>query len=623
MAAVGSRCGRILARDRDVRYNRSVPSYPSVGDRIGRFRVLAQLGAGGMGVVYDALEENLDRRVALKVIAPMYADDPAFRERFSREARSLAALDSPHVVQVYAHGEEDGYLYIATQLIPDGDLGQMVATWGPAPLGKAVEVIEQVASGLADAHAAGLVHRDIKPANVLVRRRGSGASASVAAYLGDFGIARKADAEVTNVGAAAVGTPSYMAPELHHGAPASAASDLYSLGCLLWVTLTGAAPYSGATDFAVISAHLQAPVPQLSGSGAVVDQVNRVLDRAMAKSPYDRYQHATELRDDLRRIATLAGDPGYFAQALPVLGQPVTPSAATAASAPSPPPPSYDTPSRQPALAPPAQPSSAPPVGAPRRGRTGWWVGLGVAAALAIAGGVTVALVAGGTDEPDPGRETAQLSPTGTGEPAFADGTSEEILEAAEKEMKVLDSVRIAGDVLTDGELLGVDLTITSRGDCDGTISAGGGSAQLRRIGDDTWFLADEEFWIASTDAAQGPLIAATVGDRWVAVPSEETEDFAAVCDLDELLEGTNDAVVGANLGTDSLDGQPVVKVDTGDALSGGGTSVAFVAIDDPHYILKLDAGTEGSFTFSGFDEPFAAQAPPARDIFDLTGFGG
>ena len=256
-------------------------------------------------------------------------------------------------------------------------------------------------------------------------------------------------------------------------------------------------------------------------------------------------------------------------------------------------------------------------------GGVGGVVGLGVAATLAIAGGVTVALVAGGPDEPDPDRGTAQPSPTSTGEPAFADGTSEEILKAAEKEMKVLDSVRIAGDVLTDGELLEVDLAITSRGDCDGTISAGGGSAQLRRIGDDTWFLADEKFWIASTDAAQGPLIAATVGDRWVAVPSEETEDFAAVCDLDELLEGTNDAVVGVNLGTDSLDGQPVVKIDTGDAMSGGDTSVAFVAIDDPHYIVRLDAGTEGSFTFSGFDEPFAAQAPPARDIFDLTGFGG
>ena len=132
-----------------------------------------------MGVVYDALEENLDRRVALKVIAPMFADDPDFRERFGREARSLASLDSPHVVQVYAHGEEDGYLYIATQLIPDGDLGQMISQWGPAPVGKAVELMEQVASGLADAHASRLVHRDIKPANVLVRRRGSGATASV------------------------------------------------------------------------------------------------------------------------------------------------------------------------------------------------------------------------------------------------------------------------------------------------------------------------------------------------------------------------------------------------------------------------------------------------------------
>ncbi|CAN5273923.1 hypothetical protein BH09ACT12_BH09ACT12_22430 [soil metagenome] len=591
-----------------------MPSYPGVGDRIGRFRVLAQLGAGGMGVVYDALEENLDRRVALKVIAPLYADDPAFRERFSREARSLASLDSPHVVQVYAHGEEDGYLYIATQLIPDGDLGQMVGRWGPAPLGKAAQLIEQVASGLADAHAAGLVHRDIKPANVLVRRRGSGAETTVSAYLGDFGIARKADAEATRVGGAgAVGTPSYMAPELHHGAPATAASDLYSLGCLLWVTLTGSPPYAGGTEFEVISAHLQAPIPQVSGASVLVQELNRVLQRAMAKSPADRYHRATELRDDLRRAASLSGDPAFYAQARPLVGTP-TPAPVDAAPTPTP------------ASAPMPTFSSGQ---APRR--TGLWIGVGVAALLAIGGGVSAALVAGGSDDPDrvgdrAGTETAGTETAGPGEPAFADQSSEDILRAAEKEMKVLDTVRIAGDVVADGELLGVDLTITSRGECDGVISSGGGSAQLRRVGSDTWFLADEEFWIYSTDATQGPIIAAAVGGRWVLVPPDEADEFASVCDLDELLESTDDTVAGENLGPDSIDGRDVVKVDTGGTGgtgAGGDTSVAFVAVTDPHYILKLDGGLDGSFTFSAFDEPFSAEPPPADEVFDLEGFGG
>ncbi|GAA4105715.1 hypothetical protein GCM10023066_56320 [Nocardioides kongjuensis] len=116
-----------------------------------------------MGVVYRAMEENLGREVALKVIAPLFAHDPEFRERFTREARAQASLESAHVVAVYAHGEEDGYLYIASQLIPGGDLGQLIRSQGVPSLVEALEIIEQVSSGLADAHDAGLVHRDIKP----------------------------------------------------------------------------------------------------------------------------------------------------------------------------------------------------------------------------------------------------------------------------------------------------------------------------------------------------------------------------------------------------------------------------------------------------------------------------
>lgn len=589
-----------------------MPSYPGVGDHIGRFRVLAQLGAGGMGVVFDALEENLDRRVALKVIAPMYADDPDFRERFSREARLLASLDSPQVVQVYAHGEEDGYLYIATQLIPDGDLGQMVGRWGPAPQGKAVDLIAQVAGGLSDAHAAGLVHRDIKPANVLVRRRGAGVSASVSAYLGDFGIARRVDAESTRVGGAAgaAGTPSYMAPELHHGAAASAASDIYSLGCLLWVTLTGSAPYAGATEFEVVTAHLNAPVPQLAGAGQLVHAINEVLHRSMAKSPTERYTHASDLRDDLRRAATLTGDPGFHAMARP-LG-----AAAPRTSAAVPPPPAPSCPTPLPAAG----------TGAPARRRTGLWVGVGLAAALAIGGGVTVALVAGGGDDvpsaADPSTGTSEPPSSSPTVAAFADQEPTEILRAAEKEMKVLETVRIAGNVVEGGDRIGVDLTITSTGDCAGTIAVGGGSAQLRRIGADTWFKADEDFWIASTDASQGPFIAAAVGDRWVLFPPEEAEEFASVCDLDDLLEATNSTVAVETLGTGSIDGQDVVKVDTGETTSSGEPSVASVAVGEPHYILRLDGGSEGSFGFSAFDEPFTTTAPPPSDVFDLAGLG-
>ncbi len=154
-------------------------------EEIGPYRIVRWLGRGGMGTVFEALDTVLGRRVALKLIAEEYADDPAFRARFVREARAQAALDSPHVVQVFAHGEVDGRLFIASQLVPDGDLGAELRRHGPLPAPVAVELVAQVADGLAEAHRVGLVHRDIKPSNVLLRRRGT----HTVAYIADFGIA--------------------------------------------------------------------------------------------------------------------------------------------------------------------------------------------------------------------------------------------------------------------------------------------------------------------------------------------------------------------------------------------------------------------------------------------------
>ncbi len=144
-----------------------------------------------MGTVYDALDTALDRHVALKVIAPGLAGDPGFRSRFVREAQAQASLDSPHVVQVFAHGELDGQLFIATQLVPDGDLGRHLRRHGPLPREQAVAIVAQVADGLTEAHRVGLVHRDIKPSNVLLRHRGT----DTVAYLADFGIAAPAAGE--------------------------------------------------------------------------------------------------------------------------------------------------------------------------------------------------------------------------------------------------------------------------------------------------------------------------------------------------------------------------------------------------------------------------------------------
>ena len=274
--------------------------YPAGGELIGPYRIVRRIGGGGMGVVFEAHDEALNRQVALKVIAPHLAENDGFRARFTREAQALASLDSAHVVHVYAHGQEGGRLYIATQLVPDGDLDRMLGECGAPPVRVALELMAQVAGGLADAHAAGLIHRDIKPANVLLRRREDRSRA----YLSDFGIARVVGADHTR-STATVGTPSYMAPELHTGGEAGVASDVYSLGCLLWATLAGRAPYVGTSEYQIVSAHLEQPVPQLAGTGPLDAEVNRILRTAMAKDPADRYATAAQLRDDLRRARTL------------------------------------------------------------------------------------------------------------------------------------------------------------------------------------------------------------------------------------------------------------------------------------------------------------------------------
>ena len=275
--------------------------YPDEGEQIGPFRVVRRIGGGGMGAVFEAVDVPLGRRVALKVIAPRLAGEAEFRERFTAEARSQGALDSPHVVRVYAHGDHAGRLYIATELFPDGDLAGLLDNVGPPPIRVGLDLVSQVAAGLAAAHAVGLVHRDIKPANVLLRRRGDAVSAS----LGDFGVACRPGAEPPRE-LGTIGTPTWMAPELHAGAPAGTASDVYSLGCLLWATLTGRAPYPGATEERVIDAHREQPVPALLGDSPMAREVNRILRTAMAKDPAARYGTAAEIRDDLRRAATLS-----------------------------------------------------------------------------------------------------------------------------------------------------------------------------------------------------------------------------------------------------------------------------------------------------------------------------
>ncbi|MCX6400174.1 MAG: protein kinase [Propionibacteriales bacterium] len=266
---------------------------PGVGDMLGPYRITRELGAGGMGIVFEAIEEGLGRRVALKVLSLQLASEPEFRTRFVREASVLARSDSPHIIQVYSHGEQDGCLYLATQYVSGGDLAVRVAADGLPTPDVALDIAAQVASALADAHAVGVIHRDVKPHNVLLRP-GQG---QVHAYLCDFGIARDGDSSLTSSGVVA-GTYAYLAPERFRGEVATAASDTYALGCLMWFLLTGRAPYDGGL-VQLAHQHEFAPIPQLPGAS---DQLNGFLLRSMAKDPAARHPSAAAAAADLRAI---------------------------------------------------------------------------------------------------------------------------------------------------------------------------------------------------------------------------------------------------------------------------------------------------------------------------------
>ncbi|MCA0296651.1 MAG: serine/threonine protein kinase [Actinobacteria bacterium] len=263
--------------------------FPAIGDRIGAYRVDAEIGRGGMGIVYRATQLALDRPVALKILDPLLSADPSFVARFTREASILAGLDSPHIVQIHDHGEADGRLYLAMQYVGGGDLSRLIEQDGPLPPLAALQIFTQVVEALGDAHTHGIVHRDVKPSNVLLRADAS----EPFAYLCDFGIARTEESGLTRTGTVA-GTWAFMSPETHTGSPATPRSDLYSAACVLWAMLTGRNPYSG-TDVQVAMAHVQSPVPQLPGSDPLIVALNRLLWACLAKDPDDRPDTAAEV----------------------------------------------------------------------------------------------------------------------------------------------------------------------------------------------------------------------------------------------------------------------------------------------------------------------------------------
>ncbi len=256
-----------------------------------------------MGVVYRAWQSRMNRPVALKVLPQAIAQDPAYRGRFGREAAALAKLDSPHVTQIYDHGEIHGNLYLVMQLVQGPDLGRLVAG-GPLLPRRALRIADQVAGALGDGHAVGVVHRDVKPSNVLCRPR-SPHDEDDFVYLCDFGIARSTTdpaGQATETGDV-VGTVAYLAPERLDGRPATPASDVYSLGCMLWTLLNGTPPFVG-TQAQMIMGHAMGPIPWVEGSDPRTGELNRLLVGLLAKDPVQRLTVA-EARRQIRQILAM------------------------------------------------------------------------------------------------------------------------------------------------------------------------------------------------------------------------------------------------------------------------------------------------------------------------------
>ena len=271
---------------------------PAVGSTFGHYRIDRVIGVGGMGMVYSATDLRLGRQVALKVVLGQYADNVAFRNRFQREATVLARLNSPHVISIYDHGEHQGWPFLVTTYAGGGDLSRLLQKEGVLQPGLAAALCSQVADALQDAHQVGVVHRDVKPPNVLLRDERLD---RLHIYLCDFGVAATESTGLTAPGSVA-GTWNYLAPERAQGQPGTAASDIYSVGCLFWECLTGRPPFVG-NDVEVAMAHLQHPVPQLTGDDDFTLRANYIFSRALAKDPADRYRSATELREHLRAIS--------------------------------------------------------------------------------------------------------------------------------------------------------------------------------------------------------------------------------------------------------------------------------------------------------------------------------
>jgi Protein kinase domain len=300
------------------------------GMTVGEFVIEAVAGRGGMGIVYRARQREPDRVVALKVIAPDLAGDACFEARFKSEGRIAARIEHPNVIPIYSVGEDRGTLYIAMRFVVGTDLRAVIEEEeGRIEPGRAAVLIDQVARALDAAHGHGLVHRDVKPANILLAAQ----AGREHAYLTDFGLSRLvADSQAITATGALVGTVDYIAPEQVRGERVDARTDVYSLGCVLFHSLTGRVPYPEGNQIAKLYAHDSRPPPlALECVPELPPALDGVIARAMAKDPDARYQSAGDLGAAALAAVDLASSPHVertvAAGTAARLGAPTTPAA--------------------------------------------------------------------------------------------------------------------------------------------------------------------------------------------------------------------------------------------------------------------------------------------------------
>ena len=402
-----------------------------IGQTLGPFEILSELGRGGMAIVYKARQVDLQRIVALKILPPELSRDQSSLQRFLHEARSAAALEHPHIMPIYAIGQAQGFHYIAMKFIDGRTLKDIAQEQGALDLPQTAALLEQVASALDYAHGKGMIHRDIKPSNMMAEPNGW-------VYLTDFGLARGGESsQGLTLAGTVMGTPEYMSPEQAQGlATIGPATDIYALGVVVYEMLTGKVPFSADTPMGMLIARLQyAPRPPSDYRGDLPSAVEDVIMRALARRPEARYATAGELVAALKAAAGLgtrslapqqrpispamgvpaATQPTSPAWGMPTAQRPASPAAGIPAIPNPPSPPSSPGTTTPPLVAarpatPLAQPAAAfgnlptapaaPAVAAPpaQRSRRGLWLGLGAVALLLIIGFGTLLFVTRGPD---------------------------------------------------------------------------------------------------------------------------------------------------------------------------------------------------------------------------------